>query len=154
VRDPRPGFDERPLKSARADFREQVRARLPATGLSGPGAAALIEEFVDQVEDIYDSLMAEGWTDRQARSEALASLDADDAAWNEVVGEHGQRTLPRSSVASPLLLRASSGSLADRFGNWLRGLVRGGPLSGSLILTLGATTAINVAVFTLLDATL
>jgi hypothetical protein len=57
------------------DWRALVRARLADTGLSPVDELDVTEEVAQHVEDRYEYLRSQGWSDAEAVAMALQELD-------------------------------------------------------------------------------
>jgi predicted permease len=146
------------------DFRAFVRAHIERLALPPDRAGKIVDEWASQLEDAYDALRVDGWSEEEAWREIRRQVDA-----GEVFGDclldgepvlrlaHTQRSPNTARVLREAATRirelVTTGVMRDVRAA-ARLLVKSPGFSATVILTLAVCLGANVAIFTVVHAVL
>jgi hypothetical protein len=139
-----------------SDFRAAVRQRLPSLSASAAQHHDIVEELALQLEAAYESALADGLDEPQARRKIESQLDQDLASWRQL-DTFLERRVSAPSPPGPEVLPSLSGHLTrglHALWHALRRLTRDASLTVPVVVTLIGCIGVNAAVFTVVHTVL
>jgi predicted permease len=147
------------------DFKALVATHIAPLALSDARARKIIDEWAAQLEDVYDGLRGDGWSDEDAWSQLEHHLPDDGLLGRELLDaepilmrlsspSHGPLATPASRAFAATLKEAFTAGIGRDVAQSLKLLVKQRSFNAAIVATLAICLGANVAIFTVVHAVL